>query len=310
MDESIFGFGQWNTSPVKFTLKDHSKTYVVHTARKIPIPLQAKVKKTLDKMVNDKIIEKISHPTEWVSPIVPVMKANKEDVRICVDYKKLNNELKREIYPIPTFEELSSKFSGTNTFSKLDAASGFYQIPIDEASKDLTAFITPSGRYRFLRLPMGVNIAPEIFQRKMIELTEGLDGVICYLDDIIVFGESPEKHDENLKVLLEKIKNCGLKLNKQKCSFRTHEVQFLGHVITKEGIKIDPDKVAAIKLLHSPKNIDELRKVLGMINFLTKFVPNAQEIMSPMNELLRSDVIWKWTDQQEKSFDKIKKMLC
>ena len=121
------------------------------------------------------------------------------EVRLCVDYRQLNKYLKREIFEIPTFDDVASKFSGAVYFSKLDAKSGFYQIPLDEASRDLTTFMTPMGRYRFTRLPMGICVAPEIFQRKMTELLGELPGVECFLDDIVVSGGSEKEHNENLR---------------------------------------------------------------------------------------------------------------
>ena len=144
-------------------------------------------------------------------PVAKTKESGKVKVRITVDYRKLNKFLKRETFQIPTFHELSSKLSGAKIFSKLDASSGFFQIPLEESSRDLTTFITPFGRYRFKRLPMGVNIAPEIYQRKMNELLCGLTGVICYLDDVIVYGKTADEHDENLHRVLSKIKESGLK---------------------------------------------------------------------------------------------------
>jgi hypothetical protein len=140
-------------------------------------------------MLNEGIIEKVETPTEWTSPMVPVVRSgggNNRKVRICVDFRKLNRSLEREQFQIPTFDELSYKLSGAKYFSKLDAASGFDQIPLDTSARDFTTFLTLFGRYRFKRLPMGVNIAPEIYQRKMQALLEGID-VIVYIDDVVVF---------------------------------------------------------------------------------------------------------------------------
>ena len=308
--EELFGFGKWNTKPVDLQMKDENvQPYAVNTARKVPLPIRPAVKSTLKKMEDEGIIKKVTNPTEWVSPMVPVAKKGSDKVRITVDYRKLNVNLVREVFPIPTFEELSSKLSNATHFSKLDASSGFYQIPLSESSQDLTTFITPFGRYKFLRLPMGINIAPEVYQRKMMELTENMEGVICYLDDLVVFGCTKEEHDARLAILLDKLMKEGLRLNRDKCSFGVEKISFLGHMITKEGIQVDPEKVQAIGNMKAPKNKKELQSLLGMINFLMKFVPRCQEILGPMNDLLKNDTAWLWGPAQEKSLQSIKKLL-
>ena len=307
-DSSIYGFGKWDTTPVKLHLKEDSQPYAVMTSRKVPIPLMKPVKQALDEMEANGVIEKVTHPTEWTSPMIPIQKPSGK-VRICVDLRKLNLCLKRETYPLPTFEEISAKFYGAKWFSKLDAASGFYQIPIEQNSSDLTAFITPYGRYKFLRLPMGINIAPEIYQRKMDELLAGMKGVMCYMDDVLIVGQTENEHDENLRAVLSKIMSSGLKLNKEKCELKKQSIRFLGHVISNKGIQVDPEKVEAIVNLEEPQNVAELRKFLGMVNFLTKFIPRAQDVLHPLNELLQSDAAWVWNSPQEVSFKEIKKLL-
>ena len=208
--DSIYGFGKWETEPVKLSLTADATPFRVRSARTVAIPLLSAVKENLQNLEANDVIEKVTHPTDWVSPMVPVIKskhkAAKVDVRLCVDYRQLNKYLRREIFEIPTFEEVTSKFHGDKFLTKLDAKSGFYQIPLDESARDLTTFITPLGRYRYKRLPMGISIAPEIFQRKMTELLDGLPGVVCYLDDIVIIGNTQEEHDINLENVLIAIK--------------------------------------------------------------------------------------------------------
>ena len=243
------------------------------------------VKKALNDMVEKDIIEVITSHTDWASAMVPVLKLDKKDVRICVDFRKLNNNLKREVFHILTFDELSCKLSDVKYLTKLDAASGFFQIPLEEHSRNLTTFLTPFGRYRFKRLPMGINIAPEIYQRKMYELLGDIDGVLIYMDDVIVFGKSESEHDDTLKTVLDRIKAAGLKLNK-KCEFKKQSLEFLGHNISHKGVSVSSDKIDAIKRLKSPKTVQEQPRILGMFNFVTKFVKNAQSNLSPLNQLL------------------------
>ena len=258
-------------------------------------------------MTKDDIIEPVEHPTDWVSPIVPVPK---KEGGVCVEYRKLNLNIKREVFHIPTFEELTFKLSGAKVMSKLAAASGLFQIPLHEDSRDLTTFLIPFGLYKFKRLPMGVNCALEIiYQRKMFELLKDIEGVLIYMDDVIVFGNSKESHDEALKTVLNRIKIFGLKLNKDKCMFNKRKLEFLGHVISDVGVHISPSKIEAVKRLKIPKNSRDLRRILGMLNFLTRFIPNAQVDLSPLNNLLNKNIAWVGGPSQQQALDKIKSIV-
>lgn len=202
--------------------------------------------------------------------------------------------MKRERYVLPTAEEITAKLSGTTMFTSLDAASGFWQIPLHPESSKLTTFITPFGRYAFKRLPFGITSAPEIFQRKMAETLTDLDGVAIYMDDILVYGNTAEQHDQRLNKVLERIESTSLKLNKDKCVFRQNQLHFLGQVIDKSGVKPDPDKVKAIKELPEPQNVQDLKRVLGMFTYLGKYIPHLSTVGQPLYELLRSKTAWMW----------------
>ena len=243
--------------------------------------------------------------------MVPVVKpkAVPLEVRPCVDYRLLNMCLQREIFKIPTFDDVVCKFRGAAYFSILDAKSGFYQIPLDETSKDLTTFMTPMGRYRFKRLAMGISVAPEIFQRKMTELLDGLPGVECFLDDIVVSGGSEEEHDKNQKCALDVIKQSGLKINEEKCAFRQKQIEFLGHITSAEGVQINPEKIKANLNMDRPSDVQELRRLLGMINFLARFLPRLQGVIQPLTLLLSTKNALVWEQDQEKAFQALKKIL-
>ena len=325
VEESLFGFGLWDTKPVTLRVQKDARPYAIASARTVPIPMRKAVQETLQKMEEQGVISKVTEPTEWCAPMVPVAKPKKTpeeqmSVRICVDYKKLNACLKRESFQMPVFEELTAQFAGATVFSKLDAAAGFYQIPLAPDSQPLTTFMTPFGRYMFRRLPMGCNIAPEVYQRKVQELLEGLDGVAVYMDDIVVYGEDLKSHDTRLQDVLDRMQGAGLKLNRDKCKFRQETVEFLGHNISKEGVMITDKKKAAIQkakkkaairtTLQTPKSKKELQSALGMINYLTRFVPGAQTILAPLNALLKDTTAWYWDHRQEEAFSRIKKMIA
>ena len=144
----------------------------------------------------------------------------------------------------------------------------------------------------------------------MYELFGDIDGVLIYMDDVIVFGKSESEHDDTLKTVLDRIKAAGLKLNKKKCEFKKQSLEFLGHYISHKGVSVSSDKIDAIKRLKPPKTVQELRRILGMFNFVTKFVKNAQSNLSPINELLKKDSSWCWETSQQSAFENMKKELC
>ena len=195
-------------------------------------------------------------------------------------------------------------------FSKLDANSGFWQIPLTEESRLLTTFITPYGRYCFNKLPFGISSAPEHFQKRMNKILSGLDGVMCLIDDTIVFGQTKEEHDFRLKAALERVQRAGVTLNKEKCEFGKEKLTFLGHLVDSQGIQADPEKTKAVREINQPENVSELRRFLGMVNQMGKFIINLAELTQPLRELLKKNMKWQWNIPQEEAFIKIKEELC
>nr|XP_033936287.1 uncharacterized protein K02A2.6-like [Pseudochaenichthys georgianus] len=301
-------FGLLKTQPVKIALKDNNQPYAVCTARRVPIPLLGAVKEELEKMEANDIIEAVTDPTEWCAPMVPVQKKSGK-TRICVDLKKLNKAVKRERFILPTSEGMIAQLRGSTVFSSLDAVSRFWQIPLDKDSQRLTTFITPYGRYCFKHLPFGISSAPEIFQRKMVETLEGLDGVAVYMDDIIIHGSNTSEHDERLQKVLDRLESAGLKLNNEKCVLRKEELHFLGQVINKDGVRPDPAKVSAVSKLEPPENVQELKRALGMINYLGKYIPDLATVGQPLYALLKADSVWMWGPAQQAAFEQVKELL-
>ena len=307
-DKQSAAIGLMKTDPVKIQLKAGHETACLTTARRVPFPLMDAVKAELDHMVTSEVIRAVTEPTDWCSAMVPVVKKN-GTVRICVDLKRLNVAVRREHLMLPSLEDISPKLAGSKVFSTLDAASGFWQIPLDESSQLMTTFITPFGRYAFRRLPFGISSAPEIFQRKMSSLLEGLSGVEVIMDDILVYGRDLEEHDACLTAVMRRIDGSGLKLNPSKCVVRQSELRYFGHIIGENGVKPDPGRVSALLELSPPNNVSELRTVLGMFQYLSKFVYNMSSVMKPMTDLLRADVSWSWDHAQQSAFDETKRLL-
>lgn len=251
------------------------------------------------------VISKAEQPSEWCAAMVIVLKKSGA-IRICVDYRPLKEVVLWEVHRLPKVDESLAQLSGDVVFSKVDANSGFWQIPLLENSKYLTAFITPFGHYYFIKLPFGICSAPEYFQRKMSQILDGLEGTLCHMDNVLVYGRNQGEHDDRLTRVLQRIKDASLMLNKGKCEFNKDKLVFLGHVINKRGISPDPSKTKAFLEMDKPKTTTELRRFLGMANQMGKFFLNLTSLSKPLRDLLSKKQTWNWTDHQEVAFQKIK----
>ena len=267
-----------------------------------------KVKNEIDSMLQQGVISPVTIPTEWCSGIVPVPKAN-EQVRICVDLTPLNKAVKREIHPMGSVDKSLTTLGESRVFTKLDGNSGFWQIPLDEDSKPLTTFITPFGRYCFNRLPFGITSAPEIFQRTMSTILEGLDGMMFRMDDILIHGRNRIEHDVRVWVVLFHLQEAGLTLNIQKCEFSQVRLKFLGHIVDVEGVHADPEKTRAIAQFPVPSTRTDLQRFLGMVNQLGKFIPGLADLNEPLRQLLRKETTWYWGEAQQMAFQRVKEIL-
>ena len=289
-------------------LKEDAMPFSLHTARNVPLPLRTKVKEELSRMESMGVISPVNEPSPWCSGMVVVPKPSRQ-VRICVDLKRLNENVQREFHPLPHVEETLAQLTGAQVFTKLDANSGFWQIPLARKSRLLTTFITPFGRYCFNKLPFGITSAPELFQRHMNSMLSGLSGVLCLMDDVLVFGKDQAEHDDRLEKVLKRIESAGVTLNPNKCEFSKLELKFLGHIINKQGVKADPAKTQAILDMQPPKNVSEARRFIGMTNQLAKFIPCSAELMKPLTALLSSKHSFQWGPSQSEAFDKLKEIL-
>lgn len=308
-DDVVFGAGGLvKTDPVKIHLKEDAKPYALMTARRVPFPLLKKVEEELKRLERHGIITRVTEPSDWCSGMVPVRKKD-ESVRVTIDYKRLNASVKRQQFMLPNLEDIAPKLAGAKFYTVLDAACGFFQFRLDPESSMLTTFITPFGRFRFNRLPMGISCAPEIFQEKMHNLLEDHEGCEVIMDDILIYGKTEEEHDRNLAKVLATIKASGMKLNRKKCHFKKSEISYFGHVIGHDGIKASPEKVRAIQDMEPPRDVGELRTLVGMLNYLGKFTPNLSSTLKPITELLKESSAWSWGPPQQQAFLKIKQQL-
>ncbi len=246
------------------------------------------------------VIEKVEEPTEWVNSMVCVKKAN-GDLRVCVDPKDLNANIQREHYQIPTREEIISEMAGAKFFTKLDASQGFWQLKLHKDSTRYCTFNTPFGRYSFLRMPFGISSAPEVFHRAMEHIIEGIECVL--------WGSTIEQHNKRLMDVLQRVQKYGLKLNKDKCQFGAKEITFLGDKLSEGGVEPDKSKVQAILKMPRPTDRKAVLRVMGMIQFRGKFIPNLSSKTVCLRELLRDKGEFKWTADHEQEWGRLKTLL-
>ena len=290
---------------------DSSVKPVVHPPRKIPLSIKGKVEAELQRLTELEIIEPVSKPTQWVSSMVTAPKSN-GDIRICIDPKDLNSALQRSHYPIPTMDDILPRLNKAKVFSTVDLKCGFWQVRLDDESADLTTFNTPSGRYRWWRMPFGISSAPEEFQRRQHEAVEGLPGVISVHDDILVYGEGDTEHeamvdhDKNMRALMDRCKEQNITLDKDKMQLKKSEVRFLGHLLTANGVQADPEKIRAITEMPKPTDVKGVQRFLGLINYLSKFLPKMSELCEPLRVLTLRETEWCWLEAHNKVFQEIK----
>ncbi len=289
-------------------LKDDAQPYALHTPRRVPFPQRKQVQDELNRMESLGVISKVSDPTPWCAGMVVVPKKD-GSVRICVDLKPLNESVLREVHPIPRVEEVLAQLTGATVFSKIDANSGFWQIPLSPESRPLTTFITPFGRYWFNKLPFGISSAPELFQKRMNKILEGLEGVTGLIDDTLIYGKDMAEHDARLAKVMERLEASDVTLNGVKCVFRKSSMKFLGQLISKDGVRADPEKTSAVRNMEVPHSVSDLRRFLGMVNQLGKFSPRISELTQPMRELLSNKRAWLWGPEQDEAFKKVKEEL-
>ncbi|KAF0746075.1 Uncharacterized protein FWK35_00029599, partial [Aphis craccivora] len=262
-----------------------------------------------DKFVKKiKIIEKVAEPKKWSSNLVIVQKPDKT-LRLCLDPKELNKVIKRDYLLIPTFSDIRSKLVNKRFFTILDIKKGFWHIKLDNKFTDLCTFSTPVGYYKFLRLPFGLSCAPEAFIKQSNECFSGINNVINYFDDYCIATETKEEHDIVLNQIVTRAKNLNIKFNLDKLQYCKKSVKFMGHVISELGLQTDPDQVKAILELKEPKNKTELERIIGMFNYLRDFIPKMAERISPLRELLKSNVLWEWSERHRCAFEELKQTI-
>ncbi|XP_030765263.1 uncharacterized protein K02A2.6-like [Sitophilus oryzae] len=241
---------------IKLTINPNIKP-IQQPVRRIPIAVEEKVEQKLNEALARDIIEPVQGPSPWISPMVIFFKPD-DDIRICIDMRRANEAILRENFPLPTFESFMTKLSGATYFSRLDLASAYPQLELEENSRPITTFIKHKGLFRYKRLMFSINSAPEIFQRIFQGILAPCQSCLNYLDDIVVYGETEADHDRYLNNLLTVLRNHNILLNEKKCQYKIKQLEFLGHILTSIRILQDPKKIKVIRNFSAPLNKGEV----------------------------------------------------
>ncbi|PAA75827.1 hypothetical protein BOX15_Mlig026022g1 [Macrostomum lignano] len=301
------GLGEFRHGQVRLQVSEDAQPRFFKP-RPVPYALRERVDAELQRMESSGIITAVKH-SDWAAPIVPVVKKD-GSVRICGDYKLTYNAAsKPEHYPLPRIEDLFAKLGGGCKWTKLDLSNAFLQLPLADDSKAFLTINTPRGLFQVNRLPFGITSASAIFQRTLDTLLGDLDAVQVFVDDILVTGSTLQQHKRNLALVLRRLKDAGLRLNKEKCKFFEDSVEYLGHRIDASGLKPLPDRVAAVQDAPAPKDVSQLRSFLGMLAQYCKFLPNLSTVLAPLHQLLAKNTRWSWGPPQQQAFAEAKRLL-
>lgn len=301
------------TNKIKHNIRTTDELPVYTKSYRYPFIHRQEVRDQITKMLEQGIIR--PSDSAWSSPIWIVPKkadaSGKQKWRLVVDYRKLNDKTIDDKYPIPNITDVLDKLGRCQYFTTLDLASGFYQVEMDPVDIPKTAFNVENGHFEYLRLPMGLKNSPSTFQRVMDNVLKGLQNEIClvYLDDIIIFSTSLQEHMINLEKVFTRLRESNFKIQMDKSEFLQLETAYLGHIISREGIKPNPDKIAAIQKYPLPKTNKEIKQFLGLLGYYRKFVPDFARLTKPMTKCLKKSNKITLDTEYVNCFEHCKKLL-
>ncbi|KAF5756264.1 putative nucleotidyltransferase, Ribonuclease H [Helianthus annuus] len=265
--------------------------------------------KQLQELLEKGFIRPSSSP--WGAPVLFVKKKD-GTFRMCIDYRELNKVTVKNRYPLPRIDDLFDQLQGSCYYSKIDLRSGYHQLRVRDEDVSKTAFRTRYGHYEFLVMPFGLTNAPAVFMDLMNRVCKPyLDKfVIVFIDDILIYSKSQEEHEQHLRLILELLRKEQLYAKFSKCDFWLREVHFLGHVVNKDGIHVDPSKVDSISNWPAPRTPTEIRQFLGLAGYYRRFIKDFSKIAQPLTMLTQKGVVYRWGNTQETAFQYLKDRLC
>lgn len=273
--------------------------------RGIPQAFQEEFKRTIKEMKESGMI--VDSKSPWCSPVRLVRKPD-GSIRVCIDFRKVNNVTIKDGFPIPKIDYLFTRLSKAKIYSTIDLCHGYFQVKMDEGSRPYTAFATQWGFYEFLVMTMGLSNSCATFQRLLNRVLDGYLDVCClvYLDDIIVFSDSVEQHKIDVENVVKKLKEYNLKVKPSKCKFARSRIEYLSHIVENGKIKPNPAKTAAVSQAKRPKNVKQIQAFLGLVGYYRKFIKNCSIIASPLIKLTEKNVEFIWTEECENAFQTLK----
>ncbi|KFD63429.1 hypothetical protein M514_24355 [Trichuris suis] len=303
---SEFDIGR--TSVLKHDIITDSNRPVRHPLRRLSPLERNEVSQLIQRMLDNKIIEPSNSP--WAAGIVPVRKKD-GSIRLCVDYRKLNEVSRRNAYPIPRVDETLEALAGARYFSTIDLLSGYWQVELTDAAKEKTTFINHDGLFQFNVMPFGLTGAPATFQRLIERVLAGLKWSTClvYLDDIIVFSRTAEEHIEHFAQVFIRPQEAGLKVNSRKCKLFCKEVCYLGHIVSEKGIEPDLSLTEKMRTYPVPKCLTEVQRFLEMASYYRKFIKNFAAIAKPLHQLTEKRKPFEWSLECTEAFHKLRAAL-
>ena len=263
---------------------------VIMPARKLPLSLEEPVKHELEQLVSKGVLGPTEEPPRWVSQMAVVAKLSGA-LRICINPRGLNKALMRACHTLPTLDTMLHKVRGAKVFSKADLRNGYWHLHLDEASSNLTTMATPFQTYKWRRLPFGLSISSEIFQKRVQAAFKDLPNVHVIADDILICGHGKtmtdvmKNHDDTINALLNRCLETNIILNPDKFVYKTQKIQFMGHILTDQGILPDTGKVQAIVDMPFPDNVSAVRRLNGCISYLSRYIPHLADLTKPLRDL-------------------------
>jgi len=293
-------------TPLMFDTGEHRQ--IRQPLRRQPLAHQEIIDKQVEEMRRHGIIEPASSP--WASNVVLVRKRD-GSLRFCVDYRAVNNVTYQDTYLLPRIDSCLDALHRAKWFKILDLRSGYYNIPLSLPDRDKTAFVTRRGCWRFTVMPFGLTCAPSVFQRLMDMMLAGLSYETClvYLDDVIVCGSTFEELLHSTEVVFQRIRDAKLKLKLSKCNFFRREVSFLGFVVFAAGIETQPEKVKCVIEWPTSSKLHEVRSFLGLCSYYRRFVAGFASIAAPLHALTRKNAVFRWTEECDVAFRRLKRSL-